>query len=50
MQPGFFKKVMKDYNKMYEFNFNKTQIYFIVSYHMQMRIHIYDNTNQYNRV
>ena len=50
MQPDFFKKVKEDYNKMYEFNFNKKQIYFIVSYHMEMRIQIYNNKDQYNRV
>jgi hypothetical protein len=36
-----FKKVEKDYNKMYEFNFNKTFIYYLVHYHMQIRTYIY---------
>ena len=38
----FLKKLEKDYNKLYKFNFNKKTLYYIADYHMEIRADVYD--------
>jgi hypothetical protein len=40
------KRIEHYYNKLYEYNFKNTFLYFLVSYHMEMRIHFYNNKYQ----
>ena len=38
----FLKKLEKDYNKLYKFNFNKKALYYIADYHMEIITDVYD--------